>query len=349
MMLVLAFLCGIEWQAIYNPVSDSMTELSIHLKIPAQKLKFVSIDTSVLARYEIQVKIYDPKGHQLTGDFWERVREAETLTVADSVKIIIPNTAAAFNLRVIDLQGQEILNTDEKIQVIRFLANLRYTTVNDTLTFNYRVMNGNGEGEMMNISMGEMKKSRPLTRGIYDDSLQFWVAGLPSGAYEANFEIRTSLKTTETLAMFLEISRPFYLENHAWNKKVNQLEYIGTPSEIAKLKTAQKEERDSLWKDFWKAYDPTPNTPHNEKEGEYFERIEYCEQHFSSGDRGWRSDRAKVYMRYGPPDETQSRPYELSTKPYEVWLYYRLNLQFIFLDRYGFGEYLLINPGGDRI
>jgi GWxTD domain-containing protein len=123
------------------------------------------------------------------------------------------------------------------------------------------------------------------------------------------------------------------------------------------LERAYVEERDSLWNRFWKQHDPTPHTELNEMEEEYFGRIAYCEENFSHGDKGWRSDRAKVYVRYGSPDEIQRKPFELYAEfpdpygnrshiydSYVIWFYYRSNLQFVFADRFGLGEYILLNP-----
>jgi GWxTD domain-containing protein len=144
----------------------------------------------------------------------------------------------------------------------------------------------------------------------------------------------------------VKITRPFYLDEETWFLKVDQLQYIASTTEKNILKNAEVSERDSLWFEFWKTLDPTPNTAYNEKEVEYYERIAYSEEHFSNGDRGWRSDRARVFVQHGPPDEIQSYPYELDSFPYEIWLYYKNNLRFVFVDRYGFGQYKLVNPGG---
>jgi GWxTD domain-containing protein len=293
--------------------------------------------------------VFDQKGYQIGGDYWFREKEEDSINFYDSLSLVIPNSARRFNLRVIDLTGAEILNIYEDIKSIRFLANIRYRTINDSLMISFTVINSkNTEGEI-NVNLQELSQSRTLKNGIYEDTIVFPVALFANGKYEVKFRMAGETKSFEVLSVPIEIDRPFYLDETTWQLKVSQLEYIATPSEFAQLRKAEMGKRDSLWKAFWKQYDPTPNTEYNEKEVEYFERIDYAQEHFSFGDKGWRSDRGRIYVKFGPPDEIQSRPYELSTKPYEIWFYYRLNLKFIFYDRHGFGEYILMNPLGERI
>ena len=60
---------------------------------------------------------------------------------------------------------------------------------------------------------------------------------------------------------------------------------------------------------------------------------------------GWRTDRGRVYIIYGPPDEVERYPYSENMKPYEIWHYYNLQggVIFVFGDRTGFGSYELLH------
>ncbi|OQX90094.1 MAG: hypothetical protein B6D57_04920 [Candidatus Coatesbacteria bacterium 4484_99] len=184
---------------------------------------------------------------------------------------------------------------------------------------------------------------------LYRDSLAVFVGNLPIDRYSLKIELFSEKQKLDEMAITVKIERPFYLDDDAWKLKVEQLRYIATYGEMQKLKKAEVGQRDSLWQAFWEKHDPTPNTKYNEKKVEYFERIKYCDEHFSHGDKGWRSDRAKIYVRYGAPDEIERRPYEIDAYPYEIWFYYKMNLKFIFVDRYGFGQYILINEQGSNI
>lgn len=146
-----------------------------------------------------------------------------------------------------------------------------------------------------------------------------------------------TLKTEEQFF----IKNPFYFSDNEYLEIVNRLLYIANDSEIKTLKSAPLNLRDSFWNAFWKKYDPNPATEINEAEQEYFTRIDYCIQNYSRGDKGYRSDRAKIYMKYGMPDFIEHRPFERASNAYEIWYYYNINRQFIFVDAHGFGEFIL--------
>jgi GWxTD domain-containing protein len=94
------------------------------------------------------------------------------------------------------------------------------------------------------------------------------------------------------------------------------------------------EERDSFIESFWLRRDPTPDTIDNEYRDDHYERIAYANEHFASGIPGWKTDRGRIYIMYGKPDEIEShpsggtydRPIEegggtTSTFPFEIWRY----------------------------
>ncbi len=349
MMLIYILFATIKWQVAYAPIDASSLNMNVLLEIPAQIMRFTSVDSVPIATYEIQLIVFDKKKHQVAGDYWLRERERDSTNYYDTLNLIIPRTASKFNLKIIDLQGVELLNVNENIRTFEHLANVRSRFVNDTIIITYTVINPKDKSANINILLQNMKKTESLKFGIYEDTIDFFVGHLSNGKYELEFVIEVNGKIIEALSIPIDIDRPFYLDEKLWYLRVSQLEYIATQNELNQLRRARLEERDSLWKAFWKQYDPTPNTEYNEREQEYFDRIAYADKHFSFGDKGWRSDRGRIYIKFGPPDEIQSKPYELSTKPYEIWFYYRLNLKFVFYDRYGFGEYILINPQGERI
>lgn len=94
------------------------------------------------------------------------------------------------------------------------------------------------------------------------------------------------------------------------------------------------EERDNFIEAFWQRRDPTPDTVENEFKEEHYRRIEYANEHFAAGIPGWKTDRGRMYIMYGPPDEIESHPSggsyerpieegggETSTFPFEDWRY----------------------------
>ena len=111
--------------------------------------------------------------------------------------------------------------------------------------------------------------------------------------------------------------------------------WIITDEERAAFKQlSNDEERDQFIEAFWQRRDPTPDTVENEFKEEHYRRIAYANEHFAAGIPGWKSDRGRIYIQYGPPDEIESHPsggnYErpieegggsTSTFPFEDWRY----------------------------
>jgi len=117
---------------------------------------------------------------------------------------------------------------------------------------------------------------------------------------------------------------------------------------------------------FWQRRDPTPDTEENEFREEHYERIAYANEHFSSGIPGWKSDRGRIYIRWGKPDEIESRPsggsydrpsYEgngtITAYPFETWFYRHLDgvgdgIEVEFVDPTGTGEYRIARDANEK-
>lgn len=140
----------------------------------------------------------------------------------------------------------------------------------------------------------------------------------------------------------------------------NDVAYIITEQEKKAFRAlATDEERENFIENFWRRRDPNPDTEENEYREEYYERIAYANEHFTSGIPGWKTDRGRIYITFGKPDSIESRPaggmYErpswegggsTSTYPFEVWFYRHIDgvgdgLEIEFVDPTGTGEYRL--------
>jgi len=129
------------------------------------------------------------------------------------------------------------------------------------------------------------------------------------------------------------------------DEAIAQTLYIASPSEIEYMEEGETEkEKIMRFLQFWKSKDPSPGNEENQVFEEYFSRVSFANDSFSSYTKGWRSDRGMVFIILGAPDNIERRPFEYDSKPYEVWQYYNLNKNFVFVDRTGFGDYRLNNP-----
>jgi GWxTD domain-containing protein len=130
-------------------------------------------------------------------------------------------------------------------------------------------------------------------------------------------------------ALKVELSKPY----KKWLDE--DVVYIITDEERAAFKQlSNDEERDNFIEAFWQRRDPTPDTEENEYKEEHYQRIAYANEHFAAGVPGWKTDRGRIYIVYGKPDEIESHPSggtyerpmeegggETSTYPFEQWRY----------------------------
>jgi hypothetical protein len=89
-----------------------------------------------------------------------------------------------------------------------------------------------------------------------------------------------------------------------------------------------------------------PSASRNEYEESYGQRVQYATDNYGQGRReGWRTDRGRVYILYGPMDEIERFPSTSESNPYEIW--HSNSLQggviFVFVDRTGLGNYELVH------
>jgi GWxTD domain-containing protein len=138
----------------------------------------------------------------------------------------------------------------------------------------------------------------------------------------------------------------------------NDVVYIISDEEKKAFKQlTTDEEREQFVEQFWLRRDPTPDTVENEFKEEHYRRIAYANEHYASGIPGWRTDRGRIYIQYGPADEIESHPSggtyvrpmsegggETHTSPFEQWRYRYIdaigqNIIIEFVDPCMCGEY----------
>ena len=116
--------------------------------------------------------------------------------------------------------------------------------------------------------------------------------------------------------------------------------YLLTERERAMYGELTSEEaRREFVEQFWLRRDPSPGTASNEVKEEHYRRIAYANQRFAAGVPGWKSDRGRVYIILGPPDQVESYPNRV--EPFERWLYRKRNVSLTFTDPGLNGSYAL--------
>ena len=123
---------------------------------------------------------------------------------------------------------------------------------------------------------------------------------------------------------------------------LRQMSYILSADSLDKYEKADLKTQQRFFKRFWKEHDPDPSTERNELKNEYFKRVNYANAHFSAmGQSGWLTDRGRILIKFGPPDDIERHPFEMDRKPFVIWRYYTLRKIFYFIDVTGFGDYRL--------
>lgn len=136
-------------------------------------------------------------------------------------------------------------------------------------------------------------------------------------------------KKANAKALKVELSKTYkkwLAEDVAW--------IITDEERSAFMQLSNDEERDQFIEAFWQRRDPTPDTEENEFKEEHYRRIAYANEHFPAGIPGWKTDRGRIYIVFGPADEVESHPSggsyerpmeegggETSTFPFETWRY----------------------------
>lgn len=155
--------------------------------------------------------------------------------------------------------------------------------------------------------------------------------------------------TTKTeIANFSYLSSEFgvYSEEEC-DDVFDKSKYIATEREIEQYKKLDSlnSKRDFLFR-FWKSRDLEPETEKFEFKDQYFARVEKCNSKYSTFNKpGYKTDRGRVFLMYGEPDQVDMYPNETNMKPYEIWYYNSVEggVSFAFGDLTGYNDYELLS------
>lgn len=351
------------------------SRIELYLKIPYSTLVFERFDSAFVGRYLVTAQVIDQHKEPIAGREWQREIKVDNYNQSKQTN---GNEYSQFNLNLNINRGKnrigylkiEDLNSNKNkeinftVDIPNQLSDLLLKKTGrlnpdhsygstDTIEGDWEVYRVSREDSCSIVLAQDKKilgnyvfapsnlhKSDTTTIAQYQALLPLSTfPDLVSGAYNLRFIYNP---TGEEKNVEITIASPFYLSTKGYLEKVDELRYIATDEEMKRLRQAAPTDRLKAWQEFWQKKDPTPTTEENEAMVDYFKRIEYCNEHFGKGDRGYKSDRARIYVKYGPPDQIESNPFERATQPYEIWYYYNPSLQFTFVDLYGFGEYTLV-------
>ncbi|MBN2011282.1 GWxTD domain-containing protein [candidate division KSB1 bacterium] len=158
--------------------------------------------------------------------------------------------------------------------------------------------------------------------------------------------LKSNVGKGQALMDDLEFSEYENINEQALNELFEQVKYIASEEEIKVFENLNETGKRSFLTSFWKRRDPTPETVINEKQRDYQELLIYADAKFNQTIKsGWRSDRGRVLLVYGKPDQIDISEATVNTRAYQIWYYYDLEggVEFVFVDYRGIGKFELVH------
>ena len=159
--------------------------------------------------------------------------------------------------------------------------------------------------------------------------------------YNPNVQNRTMTPSSVRIGEFASLTADELTE------EFRQAQYIARAEDkTAFNKLHAPEEQRAFLARFWTEIESGNHGLTNFTRALYLQRVLVANQRYKSlGKEGWYTDRGRVYILYGEQDEVERFPYSSESKPYEIWHYNQIEggVQFVFIDRSGFGEYTLVH------
>ena len=168
------------------------------------------------------------------------------------------------------------------------------------------------------------------------------VDDLPLGYYEVSAAVaipNSTKKVVRTGTFTMLLGRAMFDEY--FEDTLELLSFAAEDNDVERLRNISPEERINEWNRYWKSQDPTRTTDLNEELSEFLRRLRFTLENFSTHGPGWNSDMGRIYIKYGPPDNTADRDGSTLGSRWKIWYYYSKGLAFIFEDSMGSGLYML--------
>lgn len=306
-------------------------------------------------KYEIKINLIDPNSTEVIHkQFKVKLKDYKNkYPILSDIEIVQLAVPSGEELTVFDKGGMTMVPS-----ISHSFGNTGDDSLN--LFFYFEIYDGYSKFKKIRIET----VLRHFTKGmIYRDSLssefshgavrQFRkinMDDIPAGEYELIVTIRGKKK--KKIAVKYKNFTLFWTQKsmlkHDYKSIVNQLSLVADEDEIKLLKNKKTyEERLKAFNDFWLTRDPTPGSLDNETKAEFYRRVAIANSNFSYLSRsGWRSDRGRIFIRYGEPDQIEDYPIMPNSVPYQEWHYYRTSSyrKFVFIDEKEDGDYRLVYP-----
>ncbi|MCR4439082.1 MAG: GWxTD domain-containing protein [bacterium] len=246
--------------------------------------------------------------------------------------------------------------------------NLTYGHPGDSASYRVNYFILNGEGQRVK-AFPSSRKTKPGTSAVEVGGLN--IITLPSGTYYIVLEVedpttgeRASVmkkffvyREGETFAAQqqktptgkgspgLDAERYNVMSEKELDHEFEVTRYINTAEDRATWKKLNLAGKRNFLRELWARMDQTPGTPENEFKQDYLARVAEANAVFRGFREGWKTDRGRILLQYGRPDEIERFPFSAENKAYHIWHYYSVQggVMFIFVDKREMGDFELVH------
>jgi GWxTD domain-containing protein len=372
MIFFYLFVIGISVNFQLDRDTSSIPYVIVNYRVPYSDLIFFKND-SVYTGNCLASVVVEKDGYQLSGKTQKHnlsVGNYNETSSADNfmsglLQVKVPEGDIKLTLKISDLNSSRSWTRTKELKVsklkptdiasIRWFSNPSREVITDRDTVRIRlniISTEKGETQLeFYFENEEGKTSFHRDTVLPDKKNQILQITVPANEFEEGLYDFTAVVQGVTTGEIVKKSisfrvwRPFF-ESDRFVERVKQIEYIAKSGEINEMLSASVEKREELWNEFWESRDPTPGDEVNEFKISYFSRIDFANRNFSRESlfEGWKTDRGKVYIILGPPDNIVDEPFNPSGSAYQIWYYYDKGYNLIFVQTYMTGDYRLANP-----
>jgi len=147
----------------------------------------------------------------------------------------------------------------------------------------------------------------------------------------------------ESYNQLLYQSNDEYKQKFSLKDQLQQIKYIANQNEWKTINQIAQKNQEGAIEYFWERHDNSPGSFNNDIRELFYERVLKADEMFTIHKKlpGWKSDRGRIFIKKGPPDDTAEETFPIGRYPYIIWYYYRDNTVYRFYDKTGFGNYKL--------
>lgn len=365
--------------ALTSPAGPESTRVEILWEVPRESLVFRGEGEECRAIYDVAVIFFKGK-RQITGDVWtRRVRSLDFNAAAsgaargrvsfvlrrDTYDVEIALTMKATRRRAVAKaklpldQGSAAVELGD-LEILRregenLVPNLRHEVTRPDsgalVRFELFAAQAIPASSRIRWSVFDAERNRAAggdstlsESGVAEVLLPLRVDHLDPGSYRLEVEWLDpsgAVQARRRSNLVVRMSIDWLVSNR--REAALLLEILGSDDVAGLVKKAEGEGWASIFNLYWQERDPTPGTAENEFQQDVFSRMEAASGAFHEPLRkpGWTTDRGRIFLRYGRPENRVLREGDFNGPPVEIWEYFNPRRTFYFVDDRGIGEFVL--------